>query len=99
VEGLVEYEWPGNIRELENVIQSAVILADGDCITLNELHDFLRQLTDEKASRRLRLTRRGSNRCCDSQGHPDEQGRFLSAAATRPWPQGSCAFRGRTSTG
>ena len=48
MEALVEYEWPGNIRELENVIQSATILADGDCITLNELPDFLRQLTDEE---------------------------------------------------
>jgi DNA-binding NtrC family response regulator len=50
MEALVEYEWPGNIRELENVIQSATILADGDCITLSELPDFLRQITDEEGA-------------------------------------------------
>jgi DNA-binding NtrC family response regulator len=50
MEALVEYEWPGNIRELENIIQSATILADGDCITRNELPDFLRQLTDEEGA-------------------------------------------------
>jgi two-component system response regulator AtoC len=37
LERLVAYPWPGNIRELENVIERAVILADGDRITLREL--------------------------------------------------------------
>jgi two-component system, NtrC family, response regulator len=27
------YDWPGNIRELDNVIQRAIILATGDTIT------------------------------------------------------------------
>ncbi len=30
---LVQYDWPGNIRELENVIERAAILASGDEIT------------------------------------------------------------------
>ncbi len=30
---LLEYDWPGNIRELENVIERAAILAGGDEIT------------------------------------------------------------------
>ena len=34
---LVEFPWPGNIRELENVINRAYILADGDRITLADL--------------------------------------------------------------
>jgi len=49
MELLVDYDWPGNIRELENVIQGAVILADGDCITRAELPDHLQQLAEEKA--------------------------------------------------
>jgi transcriptional regulator with PAS, ATPase and Fis domain len=49
MEALVEYEWPGNIRELENVIKSAVILADGEHYA--ESTRFLRQLTDEEAAK------------------------------------------------
>jgi two-component system NtrC family response regulator len=37
------YRWPGNIRELENVIERVVVLARGPEITLTDLPDFLRQ--------------------------------------------------------
>ncbi len=31
------YDWPGNVREMENIVERAVTLARGDKITLNEL--------------------------------------------------------------
>jgi len=34
---LVDYPWPGNIRELQNVIERAVILTNGDVLHLPEL--------------------------------------------------------------
>jgi two-component system response regulator AtoC len=34
---LMNYDWPGNVREMENVIDRAIILADGNHITLADL--------------------------------------------------------------
>jgi formate hydrogenlyase transcriptional activator len=37
MEALVQYSWPGNIRELENVIERAVILSPGPTLQINLL--------------------------------------------------------------
>ncbi|MGQ9706713.1 MAG: sigma-54-dependent transcriptional regulator [bacterium] len=34
---LVSYNWPGNIRELKNVIENIVVLSKGNVITVNDL--------------------------------------------------------------
>jgi two-component system, NtrC family, response regulator AtoC len=34
---LVAYDWPGNVRQLENVLHRAAILADGGCIRVGDL--------------------------------------------------------------
>jgi formate hydrogenlyase transcriptional activator len=36
IEILQAYDWPGNIRELQNVIERSVILAEGDVFSLDE---------------------------------------------------------------
>jgi DNA-binding NtrC family response regulator len=46
---LVEYDWPGNIRELENVIQRALILAEDNLISLAQLPAEIRELAAEPA--------------------------------------------------
>jgi DNA-binding NtrC family response regulator len=33
----LDYPWPGNIRELRSVVESAVMVSDGDYITLSDL--------------------------------------------------------------
>jgi DNA-binding NtrC family response regulator len=38
---LVKYDYPGNIRELENIIERAVVLARGDILTRDDLPVFI----------------------------------------------------------
>ena len=42
LERLHAYDWPGNIRELENVIERAVVMAGGSTIQLEDLPPELR---------------------------------------------------------
>ena len=34
---LINFAWPGNVRQLENVLHRAAILADGGCIRVGDL--------------------------------------------------------------
>lgn len=43
---LMEYDWPGNIRELENAIARAVIVSQDNCIMLRDLPDTMRPEED-----------------------------------------------------
>jgi DNA-binding NtrC family response regulator len=36
---LLEYSWPGNVRELKNTIERAVIMAEGDEVSVRDLPD------------------------------------------------------------
>ncbi len=57
VEVLVAYDWPGNVREMENLIERLVIMADGDEIGTDILPVHLRRREEprEEAQPRSRL--------------------------------------------
>ncbi|MDR2943165.1 MAG: sigma-54 dependent transcriptional regulator [Treponema sp.] len=44
---LYSYEWPGNIRELRNCIESAVVMCQSNMITVDDLPPVLRDTPDE----------------------------------------------------
>ncbi len=48
---LRRYDWPGNVRQLRNVIERAVILAKGTKITVSDLpEDFFHYRDQERAA-------------------------------------------------
>jgi DNA-binding NtrC family response regulator len=40
---LQEYSYPGNVRELQNIIESSLVLCEGDVLTLSDLPDNIAQ--------------------------------------------------------
>jgi two-component system nitrogen regulation response regulator NtrX len=42
VEQMKGYDWPGNIRELKNIVERMVIMTPGRTITVEQLPDYLR---------------------------------------------------------
>jgi len=43
-----EYDWPGNVRQLENAVESAIALCEGDMIKISDLPLELTELPSEK---------------------------------------------------
>ena len=53
MQALLDHDWPGNVRQLENAISHAVILAQGAVVEGRHLPQFLKQVTEEPPSTSL----------------------------------------------
>ena len=43
LEILEQYDWPGNIRELKNIVERMIVLSSGDMLTLEQIPEDIRQ--------------------------------------------------------
>ncbi len=50
MEVLLSYPWPGNIRELENVLERALVLTEGTSISVDDLPEAVRRPAPEGAT-------------------------------------------------
>lgn len=53
---LAKYDYPGNIRELENIIEHATVMCDSDTITLEHLPESIKSVISANATEALALT-------------------------------------------
>jgi PAS domain S-box-containing protein len=53
MQALLDHDWPGNVRQLENAISHAVILAQGSVVEGRHLPQFLKQVTEGPPSTSL----------------------------------------------
>ena len=51
MEALQDYHWPGNVRELQNYVERAVVMADGDELTVELLPDAVLGRAERRAGR------------------------------------------------
>jgi len=47
MKALIDYNWPGNIRQLESVVERSVIMSDNRTITINDIRSELRTAITE----------------------------------------------------
>jgi two-component system NtrC family response regulator len=48
MDALLRYDFPGNVRELENVVHSAIVLSRGELLTSDDLPTSIRDLSGEE---------------------------------------------------
>jgi DNA-binding NtrC family response regulator len=58
---MVSYSWPGNVRQLESAIERAILLCEGDEITVEDLPSEVRQDAGPAAEGAFRLPAEGIN--------------------------------------
>jgi transcriptional regulator with PAS, ATPase and Fis domain len=58
---MVSYSWPGNVRQLESAIERAILLCEGDLITVEDLPSEVRQEVGPAAEGAFKLPAEGIN--------------------------------------
>ncbi len=54
IEAMQDYHWPGNVRELQNYVERAVVMADGDELTVDLLPPVVRGVSGDTTNVNLR---------------------------------------------
>ena len=88
---LTGYHWPGNIRELENTMERAVLMAEGERITAEDLNLFFAGEDPESPTAGSVCPRRGSAWRMPSATSSSR--RWSAPAGSRRMPPGCSASR------
>ncbi len=56
-----QYSWPGNIRQLRNVVRTALILGEGPLLSVTGLPSLMEELAEESAETEERFSEKGAS--------------------------------------
>ncbi|NVK54734.1 MAG: sigma 54-interacting transcriptional regulator [Alteromonadaceae bacterium] len=88
LESLIEYSFPGNIRELKNIVEQAALLANEDLITVDDLPEHV-QISAQRGSELKALVSLEEaeemylRRVCESENRPFDELAELLGVSTR----------------
>ena len=84
IDRLTAFDWPGNIRQLQNEVQRAVLLSEGDVVTAADL-----SITNVRSrpKRRQRHELHAARRRRAQRHHPDAQGNRRQQTRNRQTPR------------
>jgi two-component system NtrC family response regulator len=82
---LMNYHWPGNIRELRNVIERCALLADGQRVTVDNLPPEVARAAEAGPTENVKLEPTGSKLA------DHERGLILKALEDHDWNQSAAA--------
>jgi transcriptional regulator with GAF, ATPase, and Fis domain len=86
---LKDYEWPGNIRELENMIERIAILTNNEVITLSDLPERIQALPPQDQALPLEIPEEGIS--LDSAVSEFERRLILQALTKTGWVKNKAA--------
>jgi DNA-binding NtrC family response regulator len=86
---LMEYDWPGNIRELENMIERIVILTNNEIITLADLPERIQNIQPKDQGLPFEIPEEGIS--LDSAVNEFERRLILQALARTGWVKNKAA--------
>jgi DNA-binding NtrC family response regulator len=84
VEILEHYDWPGNVRKLENIIKRAVVLNEDGAISVADLPDFISESVESREQASGGTTYKSpGERHSKADGMSPRGNRFLPGATVR----------------